>query len=90
MQPASGDDSQLWQIEAWGDGSWRFVNVGNGSDYNMDCHPGDPMFMSNTTAALPKQPAQHWLFSSLSDINDGAFSTMITVSRVFLIREPNS
>jgi len=82
MQTASGDKSQLWQIEAWGDGTWRFVNVGNGSNYNMDCHPGDPMFMSSVTAAVPNQPAQHWEFSSLAEINDGAYSTTITVGRI--------
>lgn len=79
MQPASGAQSQLWIVNTWGDGTYRFVNVGNGSGYNMDCHPGNPMFMSSNTALVPRQPAQHWEFSSLRTINDGAYSTTITV-----------
>ncbi|KAE9987904.1 hypothetical protein EG328_001331 [Venturia inaequalis] len=31
--------------------------------------------MNPTTAATPYQPAQHWQWSSLATINDGAFST---------------
>lgn len=79
LEPSSGDQSQLWNITQWGDGTFKFVNVGNGSNYNMDCHPGNPMFMASEIAAVPRQPAQHWEFSSLSQINDGAYSTTITV-----------
>lgn len=33
--------------------------------------------MNPTTAATPYQPAQHWRWSSLATINDGAFSTAV-------------
>ena len=79
MLPGSGDDSQLWNITSWGDGTYRFVNVGNGTGYNMDRHPVGPMFMSSATEAVPNQPAQHWEFSSLLPVNDGAYSLAITV-----------
>lgn len=75
MSKSTSDDSQLWNIEPWGDNTYRFTNVGNGTGYNMDCHPGNPPFMSSATAALPLQPAQHWLFSSIRDVNDGTYST---------------
>jgi Ricin-type beta-trefoil lectin domain-like len=75
MQDSSDDDSQKWWITAWGDGTYKFVNVGNGTGYNMDCHPGNPMFMNDQTATTPNQPAQHWEFSSIRDVNDGAYST---------------
>ena len=70
MQPAGGDDSQKWDIEPWGDGSYMFVDVKNGSGYRMDCHPGNPLFTSFETTGTP-EPAQHWLFSSLAAINGG-------------------
>jgi Ricin-type beta-trefoil lectin domain-like len=82
MLPSSGDDSQKWRVDPWGDGTFKFVNVGNGSKYNMDCHPGNPLFMSSQTAATPKQPAQHWEFSSIGVINDGAYSTTVSTTTV--------
>jgi hypothetical protein len=76
MVPASSsDDSQKWTVDTWSDGTYKFVNVGNGTAYNMDCHPGNPLFMSDTTAESPKQPAQHWMIQSIGVINDGTFST---------------
>jgi hypothetical protein len=82
MLPSSGDDSQKWRIDSWGDGTFKFVNVANGSNYNMDCHPGNPLFMSSQTAATPKQPAQHWEFSSIAAIDDGAYSTTVSTTTV--------
>lgn len=78
MQPSSGDEAQQWRIEPWGDGTYKFINVANGSDYNMDCHKGNPLFMSSATAETPKQPAQHWMFSSIGAVNDKAYSTAVT------------
>ena len=75
MQPSSADPSQKWIIDAWGDGTFKFVNVGNGSGYNMDVHPGNPPFMSDQIAQTPNEPAQHWEFSSIRDVNDGTYST---------------
>ncbi|MBE7182729.1 MAG: hypothetical protein INR71_16235, partial [Terriglobus roseus] len=67
-----------WDITNWAsDGTQKLVNVGNGTDYHLDCHPGNPMFMSSTTAPNPKQPAQHWQFSSIGVINDVTYSTGI-------------
>jgi hypothetical protein len=68
--------SQKWDISTWSsDSALKLVNVGNGTNYNMDCHQGNPLFMSSTTAENPKQPAQHWLFSSIAVINDQTYST---------------
>jgi Ricin-type beta-trefoil lectin domain-like len=75
MQPSSNNPSQKWIIDSWGDGTYKFMNVGNGSGYNMDVHPGNPPFMSDQIATTPNQPAQHWEFSSIRDVNDGAYST---------------
>ena len=80
MQDSDPNDFQKWTISDWGDGTYRIQNVGNGTQYNLDCHPGNPMFLSSVTAATPKQPAQHWMVSSLKAIDDGAYSTTFTVS----------
>jgi hypothetical protein len=77
--------SQEWTIDtSWNDGTYRIQNVGNGTNYNLDVHPGTPVFLSDDLAASPKQPAQHWMLSSKVDINDGAFSTAIGFVRPIL------
>jgi hypothetical protein len=77
MVPASDDDSQKWTVSTWSDGTYKIQNVGNGTDYNMDVHPGNPLFMSSATAETPKQPAQHWEIQSIGEIDDGTFSTAL-------------
>lgn len=78
LADSNGSDLQKWDIANWGNDTYRFINVQNGSDYWMDVHKGNPPFMSdNIDTAIP-QPAQRWLFSSLSDVNDGGFSTSFT------------
>lgn len=77
--------SQKWDILTWlSNGGNKLQNVGNGTNYNLDCHRGNPLFMSSTTAATPEQPAQHWLFSSIGVINDVTYSTAGAVSMTLL------
>jgi hypothetical protein len=73
--------AQEWTIDSsWGDGTFRLQNVANGTGYNLDVHPGTPVFMSNVLAKTPNQPAQHWLMMSKGVINDGAYSTAFGVA----------
>jgi hypothetical protein len=82
MVPSENVTSQEWTIDtSWNDGTYRIQNVGNGTGYNLDVHPGTPIFLSNDLVASPIQPAQHWMISSKADINDGAFSTAIAYVR---------
>lgn len=78
LLPAVGDDTQKWLINPWGDGTYYLVNVANGSSYYLDGHPNSLLFMSSTIAEQPKQPGQHWEFSSVAAINDGAYSSTVT------------
>jgi hypothetical protein len=75
MVPASDDDSQIWLVSTWSDGTYKLQNVGNGTGYNLDVHPGNPLFMSATTAETPKISGQHWEIQSIGEIDDGTFST---------------
>ncbi|QDS75569.1 hypothetical protein FKW77_005935 [Venturia effusa] len=75
VESDGGDESQEWVITNWGDDTYKLTNAKNGTGYNLDWHPGNPGFMNPTTASTPYQPAQHWKWSSLATINDGAFST---------------
>jgi len=72
LQTSNGDPSQQWVIEPWNDSvnSRKFTNVGN-KTLVLDCHPGDPVFMNDQVGSdtLPA-PAQHWLFSSISNVNE--------------------
>jgi hypothetical protein len=77
MEESSSDESQQWTINEWGDGSYKIQNVANGTDLNLDWHPGGPGFMSPDTAIAPIQPAQHWIFSSIGQVQDGLYSTSI-------------
>ena len=79
MRPSTGENSQKWNVVPWGDESFKFINVANGTKYLMDCHPGEPVYMSSNLDPAIRDPAQRWLLSSYSEIDDGAFSTTITV-----------
>ncbi|KAL0943710.1 transmembrane alpha-helix domain-containing protein [Colletotrichum truncatum] len=80
MQDSATVDSQLWDVSDFGSGTFKFVNVGNGSSYVLDVHPNSNLFMSSEIEGSPsvaeKQPAQHWVMSSISAVNDGAYSTI--------------
>jgi len=84
MLPATGADAQKWAIDAWDDGTYKMINVANGTGYYMDCHPGNPLFMSSDVDNSPPQPAQHWMFTSIGVINDGGYSTTISSVRLML------
>lgn len=79
LQRAALHDSHKWYIEDWGDGGYKISNVANGTDTVLDVHPGSNLFLNpliegeNSDA---EHPAQHWIFSSAREINDGAWSTI--------------
>ncbi|GKT58537.1 transmembrane alpha-helix domain-containing protein [Colletotrichum tofieldiae] len=82
LQESSVDDSQIWEISTW-DGKpeeYKFVNVANGTSYVLDVHPKANLFMNKNVEGLAgvteTQPAQHWVISSVSAVNDGAYSTI--------------
>lgn len=79
---SSGADAQKWDVADWGNSTYRFVNVANGTGYVLDVHPGNPPFMSDDLRTNIPQPAQHWLMTSVKKVDDGAFSTVFSnVSR---------
>lgn len=78
---SDGSDTQKWDITLWPGNNgtfYRFQNVQNGTKYNMDVHPGSNPFMSNDVDGKNFQKAQHWLMTSASSIDDGAYSTTFT------------
>ncbi|KAF2094018.1 hypothetical protein NA57DRAFT_61225 [Rhizodiscina lignyota] len=76
MVDTADDPTQKWDISNWdSDQFQKLQNIGNGTRYNLDCHRGNPLFMSSTTVEEPIQPAQHWEFSSIGVINDVTYST---------------
>lgn len=78
MLTAANSTRQEWTIDtSWDDGTYRFQNVENGTGWNLDVHPGTPVFMSDSISESPNQPAQHWLLDARKEINDGAFSTAV-------------
>lgn len=78
MRASDGTKAQMWDITDWGNQTYRFLNVKNGSDYVMDVHPGNPPFMASDLRTNIPQPGRHWLMTSVSDVDDGAFSTVFT------------
>lgn len=83
LRDSDGTDEQKWDIHEWdigdsgGNTTYRFVNVKNGTDYWLDVHPGNPPFMSSEVGSAD-QRAQQFVMSSVSDIDDGAYSTTFT------------
>ncbi|KAL2754822.1 hypothetical protein ACRALDRAFT_1071467 [Sodiomyces alcalophilus JCM 7366] len=79
LERASLHDSHKWYIEDWGDGGYKISNVANGSDTVLDVHPGSNLFLNDQVegdSSDARHPAQHWIFSSAREINDGAWSTI--------------
>lgn len=75
MAASDGSERQKWDIADWGDGTFRFINVKNGSDFYMDVHPGNPAYMSKQRGEID---SQHWLMTSVKDINDEAYQTVFS------------
>ncbi|KAH6897152.1 hypothetical protein B0T10DRAFT_177448 [Thelonectria olida] len=78
MRASDGTKAQMWDVADWGNGTYRFVNAKNGSDYVMDVHPGNPPFMASDLRTDIPQPGRHWLMTSVKDVDDGAYSTTFT------------
>jgi hypothetical protein len=67
------DDSMFWKIEPWGDGTYYFFNLANGSNWRLNVLDSGLMAMdSNIT---PAQSGEHFTFTSLSTIGDDGYST---------------
>lgn len=68
------DETMFWQIEPWGDGTYYFSNLGNGSNWRLNLLDSGLMAMdSNITSA---QSGEHFTFASLSTIGDDRYSTI--------------
>ncbi|KAK2002670.1 hypothetical protein LX36DRAFT_707621 [Colletotrichum falcatum] len=86
LQESSVSDSQIWEISPWSgrSGEYKFVNVANGTSYVLDVHPKANLFMNKdvegSTGVTVTQPAQHWVISSVSAVNDGAYSTIYSAN----------
>jgi hypothetical protein len=78
LDSVPGEQTQMWDIADWGDGMVRFINVGNGTKYWLDVHQGNPPFMSSDTDTSEDNPAQRWLYTSVGDVNDEAYSTVFS------------
>lgn len=76
LADSNGNDEQKWDVADWGNNTFRFVNVKNGTDYVLDVHPGNPPFLSDDLRTNIPQPAQHWLATSVKNVDDGAYSTV--------------
>ncbi|EFQ29775.1 uncharacterized protein GLRG_04919 [Colletotrichum graminicola M1.001] len=86
LQESSVSDSQIWEISPWSgrSGEYKFVNVANGTSYVLDVHPKANLFMNKdvegSAGVAATQPAQHWVISSVSPVNDGAYSTIYSAN----------
>ncbi|KAI9656304.1 MAG: hypothetical protein M1821_004967 [Bathelium mastoideum] len=72
------DNSQKWTFGNWSDDTYFIVNVANGSAFHLDVHPGNPVFMSSQTSAVPNNPGQHWEIQTIEAINDAGWSTTLS------------
>ena len=78
MATSGGGDEQKWDVANWGNDTYRFINVQNGSSHYLDVHPGSPAFMSSNINTSVYQAAQHWLMTSFKKVDDGAYSTVFS------------
>lgn len=68
------DNSMFWRVAPWGDGTYYFYNLANGSYWRLNVLGTGLMAMdSNITSA---QSGEHYTFTSLRTIGDSRFSTV--------------
>ena len=80
LQPINpNDNGQKWTMGGFGNNTFYIVNVKNGSSYRLDVHPGNPVYMSSQTSAVPYDPRQHWEFQNIRPIDDSQWSQMLVV-----------
>ena len=76
MNPADEDaEAQMWESYKWNDGTTgvRFINIDNGTDWWLDCHKGSPVFMNDDIDTDEFKPAQRWLVSTVSAVEEASF-----------------
>ncbi|KAK1515105.1 transmembrane alpha-helix domain-containing protein [Colletotrichum costaricense] len=81
MRRMTSEDSQLWDILDWGDGTFDLFNAANGSSYIVDRHAGSGVFMSDQIAGSASSnsvdvPGQRWIIRGDRAVNDPAYSTV--------------
>ena len=69
------DNAYLWKISPWGDGSFMFTNVANGTDWHLQKEEGHGG-MSLSSNVTGQQPGQRFIFNSLEKISKDAFATL--------------
>jgi hypothetical protein len=75
--PIDDSEMQQWDVSLWGSGdTYRLTNVRNGTKWNLDCIANGPVIMSSDLEG--DQPRQHWLMSSVGQVNNEMYSTVYT------------
>ncbi|UQC76591.1 transmembrane alpha-helix domain-containing protein [Colletotrichum lupini] len=83
MRRTTSEDSQMWDILDWGDGTFDLFNAANGSSYIVDRHAGSGVFMSDQIAGSTGSnsvdvPGQRWIIRGDRAVNDPAYSTVFS------------
>jgi hypothetical protein len=74
------DASVYWNLTPWGDKTWYFTNLANGT-FQMVKKPNSLMAMTPNIAA-PAAPGQKWVIRKITAINDKEFSSVNVSSMV--------
>jgi hypothetical protein len=77
LRNSDGSDGQQWDVALWGkNDTYRFINVHNGSKYHLDVIPSGPVYMSPNLDGYQRR--QRWLMTSVSNVDDAAYSTVFS------------
>ncbi|KAI1036112.1 hypothetical protein LB504_011503 [Fusarium proliferatum] len=76
LMPIEDSEMQQWDISLWDSDTYRLTNVKNGTKWNLDCIPNGPVILSSDLEG--EQPRQHWLMSSVGQVNNEMYSTVYT------------
>lgn len=68
------DDSMFWQIDPWGDGTYYFSNLANGTNWRLNVL--DTALMAMDSNITSEQAGEHFTFRSLGTIGDDRYSTI--------------
>ncbi|KAF1938082.1 hypothetical protein EJ02DRAFT_474625 [Clathrospora elynae] len=79
------DASVFWTIGSWGDTTWYFSNLANGTGYRLMLKPTGGYLAMSPNITAP-QVGQKWQFDTITAINDQRYSS-VNVSRLSWIGE---
>lgn len=78
VSAGEADDSMIWHISPWGDGTFYLANAANGTAWHLTVKSNSLMAMTSNISV--QQDAQSFSFLQLDTIDDASFDSVVVRS----------